>query len=446
LPRNGSDVYSLPATYPATTGELIEAQQHNDPLEDLEQDMNTARPIVAGGTGASSTVGGHDAFSTKGANIASAGTCDIGAASGMYVHITGTTTITAFGTKTAGVKRILVFDDILTLTHNATSLILPTGANITTAAGDVAHMVSEGSGNWKCVAFIRANGTALALPTSPTLVTPNITGSIAQTETNDTASGISNTTLHNSASPAASDIIWQQYHQGKDSAGNTENYALTRTGITDPTSTSEDGFWDIFTVIAGTLARRILVGAGFVVGSPTGGDPGAGKINATEVQENGVALGYKLTSGTAQVTTSGTAFDFTSIPSWVKRITVLFADVSLSGSDDILVQIGDSGGIETTGYASASSATDSGGQGTSDSTAGFIGHVGANGRVFSGTMRIETFSGNIWIASVSGGMQAAGIGVTGGGSKTLSGTLDRLRVTRNGTDTFDAGSVNILYE
>lgn len=99
---------------------------------------------------------------SKGSNIASAGTTDIAAATGNYVHITGTTTITALGTAQAGAARSVVFDGVLTLTHNATSLILPTGASITTAAGDAAKFVSEGSGNWKCVDYQRADGTPLA--------------------------------------------------------------------------------------------------------------------------------------------------------------------------------------------------------------------------------------------------------------------------------------------
>jgi hypothetical protein len=85
----------------------------------------------------------------------------LGAATGNTVHITGTTTITSFGTAAAGVERKVVFDGALTLTHNATSLILPTGANITTAAGDAAVFVSEGSGNWRCHAYNRADGTSL---------------------------------------------------------------------------------------------------------------------------------------------------------------------------------------------------------------------------------------------------------------------------------------------
>lgn len=98
----------------------------------------------------------------KGSNIASASTTDIAAATANYVHITGTTTITALGTAQAGAQRVLVFDGALTLTHNATSLILPTGANIATAAGDTALMVSEGSGNWRCVAYLKKDGSALA--------------------------------------------------------------------------------------------------------------------------------------------------------------------------------------------------------------------------------------------------------------------------------------------
>lgn len=98
----------------------------------------------------------------KGTNIASAGTTNIAAATGNYVHVTGTTTITALGTAQGGAERVVVFDGILTLTHNGTSLILPTGASITTAAGDVAGFVSEGSGNWKCVFYQRADGSAVA--------------------------------------------------------------------------------------------------------------------------------------------------------------------------------------------------------------------------------------------------------------------------------------------
>jgi len=98
----------------------------------------------------------------KGADIASSGTLTVG--EGGYFHITGTTAITALALSVdkAGRKVWLKFDGSLTLTHNATSLILPTGANIATAAGDIAGFVSEGSGNFRCFVYQRADGTALA--------------------------------------------------------------------------------------------------------------------------------------------------------------------------------------------------------------------------------------------------------------------------------------------
>lgn len=94
--------------------------------------------------------------------LASATTTDLGSVPGRYVSVTGTTTITGFGTIKDGTIKIVKFGGILTLTHNGTSLILPGAANITTAAGDVALMGSEGSGNWRCLSYQRASGLGLA--------------------------------------------------------------------------------------------------------------------------------------------------------------------------------------------------------------------------------------------------------------------------------------------
>lgn len=97
----------------------------------------------------------------QGSDVASATTTDIGAATGNFVDVTGTTTITGLGTVQAGSIRFVRFTGILTLTHNGTSLILPTTANITTAANDRAIFASLGSGNWICLAYQRADGTPL---------------------------------------------------------------------------------------------------------------------------------------------------------------------------------------------------------------------------------------------------------------------------------------------
>ena len=96
---------------------------------------------------------------TSSDTIASAGTTDIGAQAEAYLTVSGTTTITSFGTVRAGTIRFLRFSGILTLTYNATSLILPGAASITTAVGDTAVFVSEGSGNWRCLAFQRATAS-----------------------------------------------------------------------------------------------------------------------------------------------------------------------------------------------------------------------------------------------------------------------------------------------
>lgn len=94
------------------------------------------------------------------ATVASATTCNIGAATSNRVQITGTTTITGFGTGT-NKTRLVRFAGALTLTHNATSLILPGAANITTAAGDTAIFASDGSSNWRCLSYQRASGLAV---------------------------------------------------------------------------------------------------------------------------------------------------------------------------------------------------------------------------------------------------------------------------------------------
>lgn len=120
-------------------------------------------PISQSGTDKRTTVQQiADANESKSTDIASAATTDLSTATTPFVHVTGTTTITALGTVQAGAERQVVFDGILTLTHDGTALILPTGADITTAAGDAAVFRSEGSGNWRCVGYQRADGTSLA--------------------------------------------------------------------------------------------------------------------------------------------------------------------------------------------------------------------------------------------------------------------------------------------
>jgi hypothetical protein len=251
-------------------------------------------------------------------DLASAATCDIGVQNTPFVRITGTTTITSFGTNYNG-PRFVRFAAALTLTHNATTLILPGGASITTAAGD----------------------TCIATPIS--------------------------------------------------------------------------GGW-----VVSNYQRA--------------------------------AISSALTIGTVQATTSGTSKDFTSIPAWVRRITFSFSGLSTNGTSQVIVQIGDSGGVEATNYLGTTVAVQTGGSSNNGAnySSGFllIGSVAAATTAHGvATLTLTDPATNLWCFAVSGGTSNGIASISGGGSKALSATLDRLRLTTaNGTDAFDAGAINILYE
>ena len=154
-----------------------------------------------------------------------------------------------------------------------------------------------------------------------------------------------------------------------------------------------------------------------------------------------------INTATAQNSTSGTSIDFTGIPSGVKRITVMFSGVSTNGAADPLVQIG-SGSFTTSGYSSVASyvATPTA-TSTATATNGFNIRDSNSSGTRNGTMVITNVSGNIWVSSHVLCDLPNGTSNMGAGGVTLSGTLDRVRITTaNGTDTFDAGSINILYE
>jgi len=148
---------------------------------------------------------------------------------------------------------------------------------------------------------------------------------------------------------------------------------------------------------------------------------------------------------TAVATTSGTAFNFTGIPAGVKRINVLFNEVSTNGSSIVLIRLGDSGGIETSGYICNSWTANTN---NTASTAGFLlGGSGGGTWERSGIATICTISSNRWQFAYAGSAGSAGGAEVGGGSKSTSATLDRLQITTiNGSDAFDAGSVNISWE
>jgi hypothetical protein len=175
-------------------------------------------------------------------------------------------------------------------------------------------------------------------------------------------------------------------------------------------------------------------------------------IAATQTLTNktlstGLVMGAStITSGTSVASTSGTSIDFTGIPSWVKRITVMLQGVSTTGTDNLLIQLGTSGGIVSTGYVAGGQSITSG-TATTSSTAGFTSRttVGGAAGLTSGILTIANLTSGTWVAS--GVMNQSANGLTWAGAVTSVGTVDRVRITTvAGTDTFDAGSINILFE
>ena len=239
--------------------------------------------------------------------------------------------------------------------------------------------------------------------------------------------------------------------------GSTGIYAL-------PNGTSTAASWQATNAADPTNASKILIATnGSTDVQLVSGINGSGTYlplsfytNGTQQMQlstagilTGTAGNLMLVQGTAQASTSGTSIDFTSIPSWAKRITVNFVGVSTNGTSIPLVQLG-SGSVDATGYSSVASGVTTLAT-TASQTIGF-GLVSGMAATYvlsgSAVISLQSASTNTWCVS---GTLAILTGSTGvflfGGSKALSGTLDRVRITTvNGTDTFDAGSINIQYE
>lgn len=158
----------------------------------------------------------------------------------------------------------------------------------------------------------------------------------------------------------------------------------------------------------------------------------------------------KIVLGTQTASTSGTAINYTSIPSGVRRITIMFSGVSTSGTDNIIVQIGDSGGIETSGYLGAATTIAGATPASANFTTGFgVQATTAAGTISHGSIVLDLMNSSTFTWScqaIVGHSNATNVSI-GGGVKSTSAELDRVRITTTGgTDTFDAGAINISYE
>jgi hypothetical protein len=298
---------------------------------------------------------------SKGANIASAATTTIWATDGNYVHVTGTTTITSFGTAArAGARRKVIFDGILTLTNGA-NLILPTGANIVTAAGDVIDVVAETTTQHRVVEYARADGSALTVPATITgnkvftgtvqISSTTAVNNLTVSSTDAGAVGPKVRGYHASASPAANDVIFAVESAGKDSAANDTEYGDLQHVITDPNNTgpSEDSEWRARASVAGVKTEILRFGAdgtgtpGVQIGTPTGGYKGAGTVNAagglyangnptgSMALQNKTATYTVTTADMGQIirwTTAGFAANLPAASTWAGQQIELWNDAS----------------------------------------------------------------------------------------------------------------------
>jgi hypothetical protein len=222
--------------------------------------------------------------------------------------------------------------------------------------------------------------------------------------------------------------------------------------------------WELLNPATADVPNNSITGAKIAMGSDAQGDilyyngtdyarlaaGTSGQFLKTQGAGANPVWANGITSDTEQATTSGTAKDFTSIPAGTKRITIQFIGVSTNGTSIPMIQIGDSGGLEPTGYSGCTNITSSGGTVSSNHSSGFHlsgQHAAADVIHGMAVLTLEDSSDNTWAFTCLLGHSDEGNVAYGGGTKSLSGTLDRLRFTMvNGTDAFDAGAVNIMYE
>jgi hypothetical protein len=221
---------------------------------------------------------------------------------------------------------------------------------------------------------------------------------------------------------------------------NTSGSALTAGDFTIVTASGSD-----FTITYGssvTSAGTFIATRYGIVALATSTDLSARTDTLRAVTSSNLVL----TRGSSQASTSGTSITFTSIPSWVKRISIILSGVSTSGTSNKQIQLGTSGGFEVTSYlGGGSTLTDT--LGTENNTTGFLIRSNAAADIVHGVITIVNITGNTWVGSGTYALSNAAETGISAGTKALGGALTQVRLTTaNGTDTFDAGTINIMYE
>lgn len=232
------------------------------------------------------------------------------------------------------------------------------------------------------------------------------------------------------------------------SGSNSDITALT--GLTTPLATTKGGTG----ANSASSSPFALKGANTDItslSSPTISNPtvSSGSFSSPSISNpsfSGSKTGSLITSGTSVASTTGTSIDFTGIPSWAKRITVMLSGVSTSATSNIMVQIGANTTPETSGYAGSVN-NNNGLTGTVSSTGFLISQGLAAADTRYGIVSLQNITGSTWVETSLTQLSSLSAGDRSAGAKTITGNLGVVRITTvNGTDTFDAGQINILYE
>ena len=202
-----------------------------------------------------------------------------------------------------------------------------------------------------------------------------------------------------------------------------------------------------FADLESQIALKANINSPTFTGTPTAPTPASGD-NSTKVATTAYVdgkVGDKIVLGTA-VSAGGTSVDFTNLPSWVKKVTITFVDVSLTSTADYLIQLGTASSIVSSGYSSLCiTANASAAAAGANNTTGFVWQSNSGSNIERGKMELIKHSGNTWIATMLGSPQLSGARF-GAGNITLSAALTRARITNTGSNTFDGGTINIMYE
>ena len=336
----------------------------------------------------------------------------------IYNNTTGAVTVKVTGltgvSVPAAAKMVLV--------SNGTDIVVATNYMAALTLGTPLAVAQGGTGS--TTASTGTGGVVLA-------VSPTLTGTpLAPTA----APGTNTTQIATTAFVTASTGTL-----GTMSTQNANNVAITGgtiTGLSSPLPLASGGTGGT----TSTGSGAIVLASSATLSSPTinsptfGGTPTMGASFITRMSSGGISA------------SGNTSVDFTSMPSWINIITVTFRNISTNGSSNILVQLGTSSGVTTSGYVSTSIDFDGSGAVTVSSTSGLIIKVNGASNVINGIMTIAYTGSNAWVNNHSVSTETTIMSV-GGGTIALGGTLDRVRITTvNGTDAFDAGTLNVLYQ